>query len=59
VFRRDEKRKVREAGAGLYKVTDYTKLEQEIDAQADVIWDMASKSWTLAELGFVEKKSSA
>jgi hypothetical protein len=48
VFRRDENRKVREAGAGLYKVTDYTKLEQEIDAQADVIWDMASKSWTLA-----------
>lgn len=35
------------------------KLEKEVGAKADVIWDMASKIWTFAELGFEEKKSSA
>jgi hypothetical protein len=30
-------------GAEENKVADYTKLEKEVDAQADVIWDMASK----------------
>ncbi len=24
------------------KATDYTKIEKEIDAQAEVIWDLAS-----------------
>jgi aminobenzoyl-glutamate utilization protein B len=46
-------------GAEENKVADYTKLEKEVDAQADVIWDMASKVWTFAELGFQEKLSSA
>jgi aminobenzoyl-glutamate utilization protein B len=46
-------------GAEENKVADYTKLEKEVDAQADVIWDMASKVWTFAELGFQEKQSSA
>jgi aminobenzoyl-glutamate utilization protein B len=40
-------------------MTDYTKLEQEVDAQADVIWDMASHVWEFAELGYSEMKSSA
>ena len=40
-------------------MTDYTKLEQEVDAQADVIWDMASHVWEFAELGYRELKSSA
>ncbi len=26
------------------EMTDYTKLEQEVDAQADVIWDAASQT---------------
>jgi aminobenzoyl-glutamate utilization protein B len=46
-------------GAKENKVTDYAKLEKEVGAKADVIWDMASKIWTFAELGFEEKKSSA
>ena len=40
-------------------MTDYTALEQEVDAQADVIWDMASHVWEFAELGYKELKSSA
>ena len=40
-------------------MTDYTKLEQEVDAQADAIWDLASKVWEYAEVGLEEEKSSA
>ena len=40
-------------------MTDYTKLEQEVDAQGDTIWDMASHVWEFAELGYRELKSSA
>ena len=35
---------------------DYSKLGKELDAVADLIWDMASKVW---ELGFEEAESSA
>jgi metal-dependent amidase/aminoacylase/carboxypeptidase family protein len=38
---------------------DYTKLEQLVDSNADVILDMADKVWKFAELGFNELKSSA
>ena len=44
---------------GKNDMTDYTKLEKEVDAQADAIWDMASNVWTFAELGFEEVQSSA
>ncbi len=40
-------------------MTDYNKLEKEVDAQADAIWDVASKVWEFAELGFEEVQSSA
>ncbi len=40
-------------------MTDYTKIEKEVDAQADLIWDMASNVWEFAELGYDEVKSSA
>ena len=40
-------------------MTDYTKIGKEVDAQADVIWDMASNVWKFAELGFQEEQSSA
>ena len=40
-------------------MSGYTKLEAEVDAQADAIWDTASNVWTFAELGFEEEKSSA
>jgi aminobenzoyl-glutamate utilization protein B len=40
-------------------MTDYTKLEKEVDAQADMIWDVASNVWEFAELGYEEFKSSA
>jgi aminobenzoyl-glutamate utilization protein B len=40
-------------------MTDYTKLEKEVDAQADLIWDVASNVWEFAELGYEEVKSSA
>jgi hypothetical protein len=33
-------------------MADYTKIEKEVDAQADVIWDMASNVCKFAELGF-------
>ncbi len=39
-------------------MTDYTKLDQEVDAVAGDIWDMASKVWEFAELGFEEVQSS-
>jgi aminobenzoyl-glutamate utilization protein B len=40
-------------------MTDYTKLEQLVDSNADVVLDMADKVWKFAELGFNELKSSA
>jgi aminobenzoyl-glutamate utilization protein B len=40
-------------------MTDYSKIEMEVDALGDVIWDMASKVWEFAEVGFEEEKSSA
>ena len=40
-------------------MTDYTKLDKEVDAQADMIWDVASNVWEFAELGYEEFKSSA
>ena len=40
-------------------MTDYKDLEKEVDAQADVIWDMASNVWKFAELGLQEEQSSA
>jgi aminobenzoyl-glutamate utilization protein B len=40
-------------------MTDYTKLEKEVDAQADLIWEIASNVWEFAELGYAELKSSA
>ena len=38
---------------------DYTKLDQEVEALADAIWDVAFKVWEFAELGYQEFKSSA
>lgn len=40
-------------------MADYTKIGKEVDAVADLIWDMASNVWEYAELGFAEEKSSA
>jgi aminobenzoyl-glutamate utilization protein B len=40
-------------------MTDYTKLEQIVESNSDVILDMAAKVWDWAELGFKEQKSSA
>jgi len=40
-------------------MTDYSKIEQEVDAQADLIRDVASKVWHFTEHGFEEVKSSA
>lgn len=40
-------------------MSDVTKLEDAVNAQADTIWDMASHVWEFAELGFEEAKSSA
>ena len=40
-------------------MSDYKKLDKEVDAQADLIWDMASNVWELAELGLEEEQSSA
>lgn len=39
-------------------MTDYTKLEKEVDAAADTIWDVASKVWEYAELSYKEVQSS-
>ena len=41
------------------KMTDYSKLEKEVDAQADLIWEVASNVWEFAELAYEEVKSSA
>jgi aminobenzoyl-glutamate utilization protein B len=35
------------------------KLEKEMDAQADMIWNVASRVWEFAELAYEELKSSA
>ncbi len=40
-------------------MTDYAKIEKDVDAAADAIWDVASKVWEFAELGYKEFKSSA
>ena len=40
-------------------MTDYTKLESEVDAIEGAIWDLASKVWEFAEVGFEETQSSA
>ena len=40
-------------------MTDYTKIEQEVDNVADLIWDLASHVWEYAELGMEELQSSA
>ncbi|MBW2471870.1 MAG: amidohydrolase, partial [Deltaproteobacteria bacterium] len=41
------------------KMTDYTKIEKEVDAIEEKIWDVASKIWEFAELGYHEVKSSS
>ena len=38
---------------------DYGKIEMEVNALSDTIWDMATNVWTFAELGFREINSSA
>jgi aminobenzoyl-glutamate utilization protein B len=40
-------------------MTDYAKIEAEVDAVAGVIWDVALHVWQFAELGMQELKSSA
>lgn len=40
-------------------MSGYEKIEQEVEDQADAIWDMASNVWEFAELGYDELKSSA
>ena len=40
-------------------MTDYTKLEKELDAAADTIWDVCCHIVEFAELGFEEVQSSA
>lgn len=40
-------------------MSDYNKIDQEVDAIADTIWDMASNVWQFAEIGYEEFKSSA
>lgn len=40
-------------------MTDYTKLEGEIDEAAEELWDLSRHVWNFAELGFGECKSSA
>jgi metal-dependent amidase/aminoacylase/carboxypeptidase family protein len=40
-------------------MTDYAKIEKEVDAQAELIWDMAYNVWKFAELGLEEEQSSA
>ena len=39
-------------------MSDYSKIESEVDAVADEIWDVASHVWELAELGMEEVQSS-
>jgi len=38
---------------------NYGKVDKEVDALSDTIWDMATRIWDFAELGFKEIKSSA
>ena len=38
---------------------DYIKLEKELHAAADTIWDVCGHIWEFAELGFEEVQSSA
>ena len=40
-------------------MTDYTKLEKEVENLDEAIWDIASHVWEFAELGYKEFKSSA
>ena len=40
-------------------MTDYTDIEQEVDAVEGAIWDVASALWGFAELGYKEFQSSA
>jgi aminobenzoyl-glutamate utilization protein B len=40
-------------------MTDYAKIEAEVDAVADVIWDVGLHVWEFAEVGMEEVKSSA
>jgi len=38
---------------------DYSKIDTEVDALSETIWDLAINVWEFAELGFKELKSSA
>lgn len=38
---------------------DYSKIEQEVDAIANQIWDVALNIWEFAELRYKKFKSSA
>jgi aminobenzoyl-glutamate utilization protein B len=38
---------------------DYSKIDSEVTALSDFIWDMATNVWKFAELGYGELKSSA
>ncbi len=38
---------------------NYGKIDAEVSALSDTIWDVATNVWTFAELGFKELKSSA
>jgi aminobenzoyl-glutamate utilization protein B len=40
-------------------MSDYTKIEKQVDALADQIWDLASKVWEYAEVGMEEEQSSS
>ncbi|MDX8339033.1 amidohydrolase [Draconibacterium sp. IB214405] len=40
-------------------MTDYNKIEKEVDAVSDMIWDVASNVWEYAELGYKEFESSS
>ncbi|GAL18641.1 hypothetical protein JCM19235_2064 [Vibrio maritimus] len=40
-------------------MTDYSKIDNEVEQLASVIWDMAEQVWDYAELSYEEFKSSA
>ena len=40
-------------------INDYSRIDKEVDALSDTIWDMATNVWTFAELGFREINSLA
>lgn len=40
-------------------MASYSRLEQEVDSVADLIWDVASHVWEYAEVVYKEYKSSA